>query len=94
MQAYLREYAGSHVHGMTDSELHENARKWLKEAQELHVTDEIAFRKYCYLQAVHGGRLTDSPVFCQHSPQMNASLSGNDRVHGMMRFMIERLETV
>ncbi|AKI00504.1 protein of unknown function (DUF4123) [Hoeflea sp. IMCC20628] len=89
---YLRQYASNYITGMSNTDFHSNTKNWIIEAKKFGVTEESAFRKWCFLQAISKGRIHSNPVFRRHFTGNQLSLPANERVHDMTREIIEQLE--
>lgn len=89
---YLGEYAPVHTQRVSEARLKMDVESWLREAQTSGVTEEPAFRKWCYLQTVHEGRLQQSQFAADFKAHRDTAVSADERVHQMMTYMIERAE--
>lgn len=89
---YLGEYASARTQRVPEAKLKADVETWLREAQALGVTEEPAFRKWCYLQLLHEGRLQQSPFARDFKNHRDTAVSADERVHQMMKYMIERAE--
>ncbi|QCI99229.1 DUF4123 domain-containing protein [Agrobacterium larrymoorei] len=89
---YLGEYAPAHIQRVSEARLKMDVETWLREAQTSGVTGESAFRKWCYLQMLHDGRLVQSQFAVDFKARRDTAVSADERVHQMMRYMIERAE--
>lgn len=89
---YLGEYAPAHTQSVSEARLKADVEAWLREAQTSGVTEEPAFRKWCYLQTLHEGRLQQSQFAADFKAHRYTAVSADERVHQMMKYMIERAE--
>lgn len=89
---YLREYTSALLEKKSDQAITGDVRKWLREAQVAGVTQESAFRKWCYLQVLHGGRLQQSDTMQAVSKERGSAISPDERVGQMMKYMIKEAE--
>ncbi|MFF2321974.1 hypothetical protein ACFVTJ_13050 [Agrobacterium sp. NPDC058088] len=61
ISGYLERNAGDHLKGMGEEERDIWIRSHIREARSLGVRSEAGLGRWCYLQAITGGRLTQQP---------------------------------
>ncbi|OLP43058.1 hypothetical protein [Rhizobium oryziradicis] len=89
---YLNEYAAERTQAIPETTLNANVGTWIREAQASGITEESAFRKWCYLQLLFEGKLNQSQFAQDFRKQNNTGMSADERVHLMMKYMIQRTE--
>ncbi|MBB4010686.1 hypothetical protein [Allorhizobium taibaishanense] len=89
---YLNEYAAERAQATPEATLNTNVGTWLREAQATGITEESAFRKWCYLQLLFEGKLNQSQFAQDFRKQNNTGMSADERVHLMMKYMIQKAE--
>lgn len=89
---YLRKSADHKVKNVSDEVLRADVYKWLKAAAAYGVNQEVAFRKWSYLQVVTGGRLETLHGLRDFMAASEPVPDPNEKVAMIMRETIKHLK--
>ncbi|MCU0912143.1 MAG: hypothetical protein MUE98_12600 [Rhodobacteraceae bacterium] len=86
--AYLRRNASDQTASISDRELDDRTRAWMREAREIGVKTEAGMGRWCYLQAVSGGRIGHQSDILTYVKSGDGA-SADTRVRMLMLSMVE-----
>ena len=85
LSAYLRKVAPEQTEGMDDDALEEKAAEYAAEAQAYGVRSEAGQGRWCYLQTLTGGALTDDPNVHRFMTTKEPGVSPDQRVRLLLQ---------